>query len=129
MVNIIDSSVWVALFLSFDTQHKKAKKLINEVKGSIIMPYYVLNEVVTVLTYKHSKEQGDNFLLYIEGNKDITLSEQAIAKEISFYKKLTAKISFTDATLIMLSHSIKNSTLITFDTQMNRLSKKLQKNS
>ena len=62
MAYLLDSSVWVALFLDFDTQHKKAEQLFEKLSGTIYVPYCVASEVITVLTYKHSKEQADNFI-------------------------------------------------------------------
>lgn len=123
MANLIDSSVWVALFLDFDTQHTKAEYLFSRIKGRIYLPYCVLNEAATVLAYKHSKEQADQFLNFVEENRDITLMEDSYAEEISFYKSLNAKISFSDAALLLLARKLK-ANLITFDKQLERLARR-----
>ena len=120
---IIDSSVWVALFLEFDSNHKKAEEIISKLEGKIYLPYNVVVEVTTVLAYKHSKEQADNFLDYIEDNEDIVLFENESKSEIEFYKKVNRKVSFVDVSLVFLSKKL-DLDLITFDSQMISLAKK-----
>ena len=120
---LIDSSVWVALFLDFDSQHKKAAKIFSQIDGKMYMPYNVIVEVATVLTYKHSKKQADNFLEFIIDNKDIILIENQTLPEISFFKKVNSRISFTDASLIFIAEKM-NLTLITFDKQIIKVIKK-----
>lgn len=122
---LIDSSVWVALFLDFDTQHEKAALFFGNLDTAkkIYLPYCVISEVATILAYKHSKEQADKFLEYIQQNCDIVIFENQTAAEIEFFRKTREKISFTDAALIHIAQSLAL-TLITFDKQMMRLLKK-----
>lgn len=120
---LIDSSVWVALFLEFDSNHKKAEEIISKLEGKIYLPYNVIVEVASVLTYKHSKKQANNFLDYIEDNKDIILLENELKSEIEFFKKIDKKVSFVDISLIFLSKRL-DLNLITFDSQMISLAKK-----
>lgn len=122
MASLIDSSVWVALFLDFDTQHTKAERLFSKLKGKIYLPYCVLNEVATVLAYKHSKKQADQFLDFVEGNRDINLIEDTYMEEALFYKSLHAKISFTDAALLLFTKKLR-ANFITFDKQLERLTR------
>jgi predicted nucleic acid-binding protein len=50
---IIDSSVWVSLFLDFDINHNESLEIFENILNSkIILPYCVINEVSSVLTYK-----------------------------------------------------------------------------
>ena len=123
MANLIDSSVWVALFLDFDAQHRKAKRTLQTISDIIYTPYCVIAEVVTVLAYKHSKHAADNFITYIRDNKDIRIINDDAFDEMDFYTTLPHKISFTDAALLFLS-STRNANLITFDTQLARIAKK-----
>ncbi len=120
---LIDSSVWAALFLEFDINHKKAEEIISKLEGKIYLPYNVVVEVTTVLAYKHSKKQADNFLDYIENNEDIILFENELRPEMEFYKKVNRKVSFIDVSLIFLSKKL-GLNLITFDAQMISLAKK-----
>lgn len=126
MVYIVDSSVWIALFLDFDIQHKKAVRFFDGLRGTFYMPYCIVNEVTTVLAYKHSKQQADNFLNYAENNHDIVLIDDSFQEEISFYKSLPHKVSFTDAAFLFLSEKL-SAELATFDKQLIRIARKLQK--
>lgn len=121
---IVDSSVWIALFLDADTQHTKAARLLPSVGGTVYAPYCVIAEVATVLAYKHSKAQADAFLAYLDGNRDIVLMDDAIQDEVSFFRTIPQKISFTDAALIFLSGKLK-ARLITFDRELARIAKKI----
>ena len=114
---LIDSSVWVALFLDFDSQHKKAKEVFSKINGKIYIPYCVITEVATILTYKHSKEQADNFLDYILDNNDIISIDNQIYPEIQFFKSIQYKISFIDISLIFIAKKM-NLILLTFDKQI-----------
>ena len=121
---LIDSSVWVALFLKFDSNHKKAEEIISKLEGKIYLSYNIIVEVTSVLTYKHSKKQANNFLDYIEDNEDIILFENELKPEMEFFRKIDQKISFVDISLVFLSKKL-NLDLITFDSQMISLAKKL----
>ena len=123
MTHLLDSSVWVALFLDFDSQHKKAKSVFNALKGVMYVPYCVASETATVLAYKHSKEQADNFIRFIENNQDVLLLDDSIEEEMGFYTSVSAKISFTDAALVFLSGKLK-ANLVTFDKQLKKLPRK-----
>lgn len=123
MKHLVDSSVWVGLFLDFDVQHRKAVQLVHKLKGVLYIPYCVLNEVATVLVYKHSKAQADQFLDYIAQNRDIKLVSDSSKEEIRFYRTISHRISFTDAALLYLSETL-DAELITFDRQLNRIAKK-----
>ena len=124
MAHLLDSSVWVALFLDFDTQHKKAEQWFEKLRDTIYVPYCVASEVITVLAYKHSKKQADNFIAFIENNRTILLFDDNFRDELSFYKLMRAKVSFTDAALLFLSKKLE-AKLVTFDKQLERLSKKM----
>lgn len=114
---IIDSSVWVALFLDFDSLHKKAAEIFSDINDKIYLPYCVISETATVLAYKHSKNQADNFLEFISSNSDIVLINNEAINEINYYKEINKKISFTDSSLIYLSRRY-DLLLITFDKQI-----------
>ena len=120
---LVDSSVWVALFLDADTQHAKAARIFPAVAPPIYAPYCVIAEVATILAYKHSKEQADRFLKYVGGNRDIVLLDDVLQDEMIFFQTLTQKISFTDAALVFLSKKL-NARLVTFDQQLGRIAKK-----
>ena len=122
MTFLIDSSVWIALFLDFDTQHTKAVRVFPTLTGTTYAPYCVIGEVATILAYKHSKTQADSFLKYLEDNSGVVLLDDNAEDEIAFYKSFNHKMSFTDASLIFLSKKL-NAELVTFDQQLTRIAK------
>lgn len=123
MKTLVDSSVWVALFLDFDTQHTKAVQLFKKLRGELVVPYCVVSEVASVLAYKHSKKQADGFLAYLEGNKDVCVLADDPLPEIAHYLSLSARVSFADAALVFLAQE-KGFKLVTFDKQLERLAAK-----
>jgi predicted nucleic acid-binding protein len=122
---ILDSSVWVALFLDFDASHAKARQIWEELEGEIYLPASVLIEVSTVLTYKHSKAQADQFLEFVLKHQRVILMETDIHEAIRFFKLRTVKLSFTDWIVINLTQKLQG-VLVTFDAEMIREFKKLQ---
>lgn len=123
MAHLVDSSVWVALFLDFDTQHKKAEQTIQKLTGIIYVPYCVIVEVTTILAYKHSKQLADNFIAYIHNNKDLKIINNDALDEMDFYTTLPNKISFADAALIFLVGKL-DAKLVTFDKQLERAARR-----
>ena len=123
MAYLVDSSVLVALFLDFDTQHRKAEQTFTKLSGTMYLPYCVITEVATVLTYKHSKQLADNFIAYVRNNRDLTVINNDAFDEMAFYSTVSHKLSFVDISLIFLSHK-HGATLITFDKQLEQVAKK-----
>lgn len=103
--------------MDFDSQHQKAADIFSNIDDRIYLPYGVIAEVSTILTYKHSKNQANNFLEFISDNIDIILLENQILPEIDFFKNIKSSISFIDASLLLMSEKL-NLTLITFDKQI-----------
>lgn len=124
MAHLVDSSVWIALFLPFDTQHQKAARTIERLSGMVYLPYCVIVEVATVLAYKHSKQLADNFIAYTHDNRDIAIVNNDALEEMAFYSTNPHKLSFVDISLMFLSGKY-NATLVTFDKQLQRVAKKI----
>lgn len=124
MAHLVDSSVWVALFLDFDTQHRKAEQTIQKLSGTIYLPYCVIAEVTTILAYKHSKRLADNFIAYAKDNRDLEIINNDALDEMDFYMTVSHRLSFVDATLIFLSGKF-DAPLVTFDKQLNRVAEKV----
>lgn len=122
MAHLVDSSVWVALFLDFDTQHRKAEQTIDKLSGTIYLPYCVIAEVTAILAYKHSKRLADNFIAYAHDNRDLKIINNDALDEMDFYPTIPHKLSFVDAALIFLSGKL-DAPLVTFDKQLERITK------
>lgn len=123
MTHLVDSSVWVALFLDFDVQHRKAAATIRKLTGMMYVPYCVIAEVTAVLAYKHSKQLADHFISYARDNQDLEIINDDARDEMDFYTSVPDKISFVDSALIFLSKKL-SAELITFDKQLERIARK-----
>ena len=117
---LVDSSVWVALFLDADTNHKKAAEIFDAITHRVYVPYIVLAEVATTLAYKHSKPQADGFLRYVSSDERFSLVDNRHAADVPAFLNFTEKISFADVAIIQAAISFE-AILVTFDKQMKRL--------
>lgn len=120
--SILDSSVWVALYLDFDSNHQKAKTIFSKIKGNLVITNLILEEVATVLTYKHSREQSDNFINFVISSSDVDFIDYEFDSLLNFHLKHKHKISLTDSSLLFISNKLKVE-LISFDKQLVSLSK------
>lgn len=116
---VLDSSVWVALFLDGDTNNKKAEEIFKTIAGPIYIPYIVLAEVATVLTYRHSKSQADNFVRFLSGDARCVIMESRSSEDSAAFLRSDTKMSFADIAVIEYARSL-GATLVTFDKQMKR---------
>lgn len=123
MAHLVDSSVWVALFIDSDANHTKAAALLKSLKGKILVPYCVINETATVLAYKHSKHQADTFLGFLQESSNVILFADQIEDEVDYYQSHATRISFTDSALVYLAKHL-SADLVTFDKQQATFSKK-----
>ena len=117
---VIDSSVWVALFLDGDTNHEKAAALFEVMPRRVYVPYIVLAEVATTLTYKHSKKQADKFLQFVTEDERCTLIESSSRHDVDAYNNCSDKISFADIAIMEAARSFEVA-LITFDKLMKKV--------
>lgn len=120
MVYLFDTSVWVALFLENDTHHEEALGIWQKLDGQALLPYIVVAETASVLTYKHSKQQADKFLRFILESPRIALFQNQLQMEIPFFLHFKQRLSFADYAVLHLAR-IENCPLITFDAQMKSL--------
>lgn len=92
-------------------------------RGTIYLPYGVLEETASILTYKHSKAQADQFLDLVDRDSDIVLLDGQCVIDMARFRTVTARISFVDSMLLGLAKALP-ATLITFDRQLERLARK-----
>ena len=117
MAHLVDSSVWIAAYLQNDPNHEKCKRLLIRIDDKILLPYCVLSEVATVLTYKHSKKQALEFIRVVTSSNNIEFIDDDMHKELAFFKTLPQRISFTDAALLLIAKERK-AKLLTMDKQL-----------
>jgi predicted nucleic acid-binding protein len=114
---IVDSSVWVALFLTKDSQHEKATAVIEEITPPVYVSRDVVAEVCTVLTNKHSKELGNKFAQFLQRNEDIIILSDSPKELLGFFITVEADISFQDAGIIRLAQ-VYDLDILSFDEQL-----------
>lgn len=115
---ILDSNIFIAFYFRGDTLHQEAIKLVKSLNNcEILVPYCVIQEVTTILTYRLGKKVADNFIDDISNAHNCFLIDNNIYEEIIFFRKTNKKLSFTDLSLIFLAKKYK-APLITFDKQL-----------
>lgn len=120
---ILDSNIYIAFYHGQDSLHEQAAFLMENLKGShILLPYCVIQEVVTLLAYRFGKLKADDFINDIRKSEDIFLVDNQVTEEIEFYLKFKQKLSFTDIALVHLAKK-HNAMLFTFDKQLLNLYK------
>ena len=115
---LVDSSVWIALFLDDDTQHAKAVEAMDSIGDAHIqIPYGVISETVTVLSRKQSKELADKFIEYIRNNPQIHTTSSFVSEDMRIFLAEKDRLAFVDAILKNLALS-NGLVLVSFDKQL-----------
>ena len=116
---IVDSSVFVSFYHKYDANHARALQVMLELEHKLLVVHpYVIQEVITVLTYKAGNKVATQFISDIfENAPDVLIPPLNMQENIEFFKILNKKISFTDATLINLSRTLRLP-VVTFDRQI-----------
>lgn len=115
---VFDSSVLIAFYHDDEDDHASAIDILEKSKAyTIILHPYVIQEVVTVLTYRFGIGIAVGFLSDLPLAENVFIPAVDIKGDMEYFQKLNKKISFTDATLIRLTREI-GAELVTFDRQM-----------
>lgn len=121
---ILDSSVFIAFYVEEDALHSEAVNLIASFEHTTtLVPYCVIQEVCTVLTYRFGKSKALTFLRDVEIASNMILVEDDLYPEIEAFKKISAKLSFTDVSLVYLAGKY-SAKLFTFDKDLLKLYKR-----
>lgn len=116
---LVDSNVIIAYFRRNEHKHDQAKELLLRI-GSFFITEYVLSEVATVLRLKEAKatvSEAINMLMWNENIKIIRLDKEEFEGTANVFLSSKKKISFVDASLIVLSSKRKYE-LVTFDKDL-----------
>ena len=115
---VIDSSVLIAAYHDDEDNHVTAVDILEKSKAhTIILHPYVIQEVVTVLTYRFGLDIAMTFLSAVPNAENVFMPTVDTLGDIEYFKKLNKKISFTDSSLIRFAQSM-GAELLTFDKQM-----------
>jgi len=125
---ILDSNVFIALYFVNDSLHEKAVLLMEGVDDiDILVPYCVVQEVATILTYRLGKTVANKFLSDLKTAGNMFLIDDDVDNEIDFFESVEKKISFTDSSLLYLAGKYR-ANLVTFDQDLLKLYKKRSQN-
>ena len=115
---LVDSSVWIALFLDDDSQHAKAVDVLRRIgDASIRIPYGVILETTTTLARKQSKQQANKFVEYVRANPQIEILMPFPLEDINVFLEEPDCLSFVDA--LLKGMSLRDGlALISFDKQL-----------
>ena len=115
---LVDSSVWIALFLDDDSQHAKAVDVLRRIgDASIRIPYGVILETTTTLARKQSKQQANKFVEYVRANSQIEILMPFPLEDINIFLEEPDRLSFVDA--LLKGMSLRDGlALISFDKQL-----------
>lgn len=117
MMYLFDTSVWVALFLENDIHHEEALGIWKALDGQVLLPYIVASETASVLTYKHSKEQANQFLRFVFESPRVVSYQNQLRPEADFFLGFSRRLSFADYSVLHIART-ESCPLITFDAQM-----------
>lgn len=116
---ILDTNVWYAICDANDSSHSAASKLFESLEEPVLMPEYILVELLNLLVRKRGKEWTDQFLGKLLVSKDcvITPNSASFTNEVlqDFLRSERVKLSFVDHALLYLSTHHK---VITFDKEL-----------
>lgn len=119
---IFDSCVWIGFFCPNDSLHARAVAAFKEKPRQILLPEYVLIEVVNTLLRKLGKSIADKFLVAIRRSEVIHLQSMQVPDlEILMLEYLHSShkaLSMVDYHLLMLSQKHK---VVTFDQKLAKL--------
>jgi predicted nucleic acid-binding protein len=122
---VVDSSVLVAFYLTDDSQHDNAVQVLSEVREmNMLLHPFVIQEVVTVLTYRSGVALAKNFVSDVQQADNVFITNLNVEADLSAFKKLRLKISLADIAVVSLA-SEQKAQLLTFDQQMLAAAKKL----
>ena len=123
---IADSSFLVALFNANDPLHTRAAADLASSEALLTIPDRILEETLTVLSYKFGWKHSLGVLDKIRENRRFEirhLSEDEWARVIAISAEAEKKISFPDYVVIYLSRS-EGTLPLTYDAQIVKLAKK-----
>lgn len=120
MNGIFDTNVWVALFNEKDGHHDAAQRLFLQ-HGTVFIPEYVILETTTVLQLRASKQQADIFseMITVTEQLEILYASDSFFRSVLtlFQQQSSAKLSFVDCALLLLSEHYK---IYTFDEALEK---------
>ena len=127
---LIDSDALFALYFIDDTNHLKAKKILeafSKEKDELFVANLVLQESATVISRKIGQKQALDFLKKFEktNTREILVDRKLTAKIWRIFKKQTKKgTSFIDCANWVIAQELKIDKIFSFDKFYQQLGSK-----
>lgn len=121
---IIDTSVWVSLFIQNDSNNNKANTILLSIKHDDVIVFdYVYIECLNVLRAKFNTENCNAFMNFVNDlTGQIYFSDPAIVRLADYYFSQFKKLSFADC-MILSSAKINDYQIATFDVDLQKSAK------
>lgn len=128
---IADSSFFVAVFIEKDAFHHISFRTLSDCElqnQKIHISYRVIEEVATVLMYKHFQQSVENFFNYIFSSSIIHIIDNDFFEEIRFFQDngIKNKLSFVDSCVIYQSLE-KKLDILSYDKKQLKVAKNFNK--
>ena len=121
-----DSNIYIWGFLEWHESEIESTNWLSNVEEKIIIPYIILSEVLTILTYKSNKDLANKFLNFIESDERFVIVHTDIEESLLLWKNIPKNIAHAD--IVLLYTALKYwAELITYDKQLKKLYIKIKK--
>lgn len=127
----IDTSAWLSFFIPTEKTHIEISRILsNEIKerSLVYTSNYVIDETLTRLIYDASWKTVGLFISHIEQSLDskylvkLSVDEQIESEALDLFAKYHEhKLSFTDATTVVLVKNFKIDSILSLDSDFVKL--------
>jgi len=114
---ILDSCVWISFFSFKDSNHEKAKKVIGNIEGAVLVPEIVFGEVVTIMRQRKQEDAIKKFSALCFESSMLLPTDRLLWRTAVRYPDAPKKLSFVDTSLYILSREYE---VITFDKALKK---------
>ena len=116
---ILDSCVLIAFFRYEDEHFEESSRMIENA-SKIILNDYVLGEIYTVLMLREDLKTAQDALVWMLSHPKIEiqrLNEEELKEVVAFLQNSNSKLSFVDASLLVMHQNGKGK-LFSFDKDL-----------
>ena len=121
---LLDSNVWVAYLHETDSLHTKAAAILDEIVATgelVVLPEYVLSEVISVVRLRVGTEAAKEFVLRVLDSEWVCILERTKREYLTTCMMIVAgdypKLSFVDCMLCILASKYH---VVTFDKELQK---------
>ena len=124
MYYILDSNVYLGAFLPEHIFQEESTHLLKSIEWKVLLPYIILSEILTILTYKVNKKLAQEFFSFIENDWRFLIIDTNIEESLIFWNWIQKNIAHADSELIYIAMKY-NAKLISYDKELMKVYEKL----